>query len=47
MGQLFRMAAGLMFLVAAAIFLGMHRGLRAAAAPPLINTDQPRDKQAP
>jgi DHA2 family methylenomycin A resistance protein-like MFS transporter len=47
MGQMFLMAAGLMFLVAAAIFLGMHRGLRAAATPPLINTDQPRDKQAP
>jgi len=47
MGQMFLVAAGLMFLVAVAIILGMHRGLRAAAAPPLTDTDQPRDKQAP
>jgi hypothetical protein len=47
MGQMFLMLAGLMFLVAAAIFLGMHRGLRAAVAPPLIKLDQPKDTQTP
>ncbi len=43
MGQMFLVLAGLMFLTAAAIFLGMHRGLRAAVRPPLINTEQPKD----
>ena len=43
MGQMFLVLAGLMFLTAGAIFLGMHRGLRAAARPPLIGMDQPRD----
>ena len=43
MGQMFLMLAGLMFLAAAAIYLGMHRGLRAAAAPPLADMDQPLD----
>ena len=43
MGQMFLMLAVLMFLTAAAIFLGMHRGLRAAARPPLIGMDQPKD----
>jgi hypothetical protein len=47
MGQMFLMLAGLMFLVAAAIFLGMHRGLHAAGAPPLIKLDQPEDTQTP
>jgi MFS family permease len=47
MGQMFLMLAGLMFLVAAAIFLGMHRGLHAAGAPPLIQLDQPKDTQTP
>jgi MFS family permease len=44
MGQMFLMLAGLMFLAAAAILLGMHRGLRAAAAQPNTNMDQPLDK---
>ena len=43
MGQMFLVLAGLMFLTAGAIFLGMHRGLRAAARPPLIGMDQPKD----
>lgn len=43
MGQMFLVLAGLMFLTAVAIFLGMHRGLRAAARPPLIGMDQPKD----
>jgi MFS family permease len=47
MGQMFLAFAVLMFLAAAASFLGLHRGLRAAAAPPLINLDQPTDTQTP
>lgn len=43
MGQMFLVLAGLMFLTAAAIFLGMHRGLRAAVRPPLIGLDQHKD----
>jgi hypothetical protein len=43
MGQMFLVAAGLMLLVAAAILLGMHRGLRAAVDRPPINPDQSRD----
>ena len=46
MGQMFLMLAALMFLAAAAIYLGMHRGLKAAAAPPLINSEQPREPQS-
>jgi predicted MFS family arabinose efflux permease len=47
MGQMFLMLAVLMFLAAGAIYLGMHRGLRAAAARPLMNLDRPGDTQTP
>jgi hypothetical protein len=47
MGQMFLACAVLMFLAARAIFFGMHRGLRAATAPPLMNLDQPGDTQTP
>jgi MFS family permease len=47
MGQMFLACALLMFLAAGAIYLGMHRGLRAAARPPLIRSDQPNDVQIP
>ena len=47
MGQMFLVLAALMFLAAAAIFLGMRRGLKAAAAPPLFNSEQPREPQSP
>ena len=33
---MFLLLAGMMFLAAAATYLGMHRGLRAASAPPLM-----------
>jgi hypothetical protein len=39
MGQMFLACAVLMFLAAGAIYLGMHRGLRASARPPLISSD--------
>ncbi len=41
MGQMFLVLAVLMFLAAGAIYLGMHRGLRAAAERPPIYPDQP------
>jgi MFS family permease len=44
MGQMFLVLAGLMFLAAAAIYLGMHHGLRAAAERPV---NQPMDSQTP
>jgi nitrate/nitrite transporter NarK len=47
MGQMFLMLAALMFLAAAAIYLGMHRGLKAAAAPPVFNSEQPGEPQSP
>ena len=47
MGQMFLILAVLMFLAAGAIYLGMHRGLRAAGAPPLMSMGQPSDTQAP
>ncbi len=47
MGQMFLVLAGLMFLAAAAIYLGMHRGLKAAAAPPVFTSEQPREPQSP
>jgi hypothetical protein len=47
MGQMFLLLAGLMFLTAGAIYFGMHRGLRAAARPPLIVPDQLKDTQTP
>jgi MFS family permease len=47
MGQMFLVLAGLMFLAAAAIYLGMHRGLKAAAERLPINLDQPLDIQTP
>jgi MFS family permease len=47
MGQMFLVTAVLMFLTAGAILLGMHRGLRAASAPPLVHLDQSVDKQTP
>ena len=40
MGQMFLACALLMFLAAGAIYWGMHRGLRAAARPPLISSDE-------
>jgi MFS family permease len=43
MGQTLLMTAVLMFLVALAVFLGMHRGLRAAAAPPLMKAEKPKE----
>ena len=45
MGQMFLACALLMFLAAGAIYLGMHRGLRGAAPPPLIRSAQPGDTQ--
>jgi hypothetical protein len=47
MTETFLLFAGLMFLAALAVFLGMHRGLRAASAPPLMNADKPKDAQSP
>jgi MFS family permease len=47
MGQMFLACALLMFLAAGAIYLGMHRGLRAAIRPPLISSDPPDDVQLP
>jgi MFS family permease len=41
MGQMFLACAVLMFLAAGAIYLGMHRGLRAAVRPPLISANEP------
>jgi MFS family permease len=46
MGQMFLACAVLMFLAAGAIYLGMHRGLRAAARPPLIRSDEREQTQA-
>jgi MFS family permease len=43
MGQMFLLLAMLMFLAAGAIYLGMHRGLRAAGAPPLMDLGRPGD----
>jgi MFS family permease len=40
MGQMFLACAVLMFLAAGAIYLGMHRGLRASARPPLVSSDE-------
>jgi len=45
MGQMFLACAVLMFLAAGAIYLGMHRGLRAAARPPLIRPSEPGPAQ--
>jgi MFS family permease len=47
MGQMFLACAVLMFLAAGAIYLGMHRGLRAAGRPPLISSDRPGDAPMP
>jgi MFS transporter, DHA2 family, multidrug resistance protein len=45
MEQMFLACAVLMFLAAGAIYLGMHRGLRAAARPPLISPSEPKPTQ--
>jgi hypothetical protein len=47
MGQMFLVLAGLMFLLAAAIFFGMHRGVRAAAPPPLNQFKPAQGMQGP
>jgi hypothetical protein len=47
MGQMFLVVAVLMFLAAAVIYLGMNRGLRAAVALPIVNSEQPQDIQPP
>ena len=47
MGQMLLLLAGMMFLAAAATYVGMHRGLRAASAPPLDQILQAQDKQPP
>ena len=47
MGQMFLLLAGFMLLSAAATYLGMHRGLKAASAPPLMQILPEQDEESP
>ncbi len=47
MGQMFLLLAGFMFISAAATYLGMHRGLQASSAPPLMQMLPAQDEDPP